>query len=115
MRKVRDTKLRFCRPADFSITDHLGESLSVFRGEDRQKVRIRFDEFAARLVSERRWHDSQKLRPLAGGGLEITMELGSLEEIRRWVLSWGAHAEVVEPAALKKQIRAAAQAILAQP
>jgi proteasome accessory factor B len=114
MRKVKDTKLRFRRPAEFSIAEHLGDSLSVFRGKERHKVRIRFDEFAARLVSERRWHDSQKLRPLPGGGLELTMELGSLAEIERWVLSWGAHAQVLEPAALKSQVRAAAQAILAQ-
>ena len=47
-----------------------------------------------------------------GRELELSMELGSLEEIERWVLSWGEHARVVEPEELKKIIRRAAQAIL---
>ena len=40
------------------------------------------------------------------------MELGSLEEIERWVLSWGEHATVLEPTELRKMIRKAAAAIL---
>jgi predicted DNA-binding transcriptional regulator YafY len=54
------------------------------------------------------------MRPLADGSLELSMELGSLEEIERWVLSWGEHATVLEPTDLKRRIRRAAEAILAQ-
>lgn len=113
MRAVRNTRMPFHRPADFSITAHLGDSFGVFKGRARHRVRLRFDPFAARLVSERQWHASQKLRPLAGGELELRLELGSLEEIERWVLSWGAHAQVLEPAELKKSIRRSAEAMLA--
>ena len=113
MRSVKNTGTHFRRPADFSIAEHLGDSLGVFKGKGRHKVRIRFDAFAARLVSERQWHASQKMRSLPGGGLEVTMELGSLEEIGRWVLSWGEHATVVEPVELKVRICGIAKAILA--
>ena len=66
-----------------------------------------------RLASELQWHPSQKMRPLADGELELSMDLGSLEEIERWVLSWGEHATVLEPADLKRRIQRAAEAILA--
>ena len=115
MRAAKNTRMRFQRPADFSINLHLGDSFGVFSGKTQHRVRIRFDAFAARLVSERQWHASQKMRCLPGDELELTMQLGSLEEIERWVLSWGAHAEVLEPAALEKRVRAAAQAVLGRP
>jgi predicted DNA-binding transcriptional regulator YafY len=112
MRAVKNTRMRFRRPADFSISNYLGDSFGVFKGKARHKVQIRFDAFAARLVSERQWHPSQKMRPLAHGELELSMDLGSLEEIERWALSWGEHATVLQPAELKRRMRRAAEGIL---
>ncbi len=113
MRTVKNTGMRFLRPADFSIANHLGDSFGVFKGKARHRVKVRFDAFAARLVSERQWHATQKMRTLPGGDLEMSIELGSLEEIERWVLSWGQHARVLEPAELKRRIRRVAEAVLA--
>ena len=113
MRKVRDTRAKFRRPADFSISNHLSDSFGVFKGKAKHHVVIRFDEFAARLVCERQWHPSQKIKRLAGGEVELSMTLGSLEEIERWVLSWGEHSKVLEPMELKRRLRKAASAILA--
>jgi proteasome accessory factor B len=114
MRKVQNTRMRFRRPPDFSIGRHLSNSLGVFSTNGRFKVRIQFDDFASRLVSERNWHPSQKIKRLPGGGIELSLELGSLEEIERWVLSWGAHARVIAPTELKNRILRAASAILAE-
>ena len=105
MRKVRDTLVGFRRPADFSITNHLSDSFGVFTTKGRHRIRIRFDAFAAQLVSERQWHPSQKIERLADGELELSMTLGGLEEIERWIMSWGTHATVVEPAAMVRRIR----------
>jgi len=113
MRKVQNARTRFHRPADFSISKHLGDSLGVFTAKGRVKVRVRFDAFAARLVSERLWHSSQRIRDLGDGAIELSLELASLEEIERWILSWGAHAQVLEPTALKNLVRSAAKGVLA--
>jgi proteasome accessory factor B len=100
MRKVRDTGVGFRRPGDFSISKHLGGSFGVFTGTGQHRVRVRFSGPAARLVQERLWHSSQKIKTLSGEEIEITMEVDGLQEVERWVLSWGEHARVLEPPAL---------------
>jgi proteasome accessory factor B len=74
-------------------------------------VRVRFDAFAARLVGERLWHSSQRIRDLGEGAIELSLELASLEEIERWILSWGKHARVLAPKELSSRIRDEASAI----
>jgi predicted DNA-binding transcriptional regulator YafY len=69
-------------------------------------VKIRFDAFAARLVAERQWHKSQKIRPAVGGGIELTMRVGVAPDLESWILGWGDHAEVIEPADLRNRISA---------
>lgn len=115
MRAVKLTTTKFKRPADFEISKHLGASFGVFTGKGYYKIRIQFDEFAARLVSERRWHASQKLKPMGKDGtegIEMTLELSDLEEITRWILSWGGHARVLAPKELQTRVREAAELLL---
>jgi len=100
----RRTGARFKRPANFSIGKFLDSSFGVFQSEGRTTVRIRFQPFAAQLVRERVWHHSQKVKELRDGGLELQLQLGSLEEIERWILSWGDQAEVLEPAKLRERL-----------
>jgi proteasome accessory factor B len=114
MSEVKVSRTKFQRPADFSIQRHLGESFGVFRhgGEGKlQAVRIRFDPWASRLVNERLWHESQEIKALSGGRIELRLELSGLEEIERWVLSWGEHAEVIAPRRLRERIREVGRAI----
>lgn len=117
MREVKLTRTKFLRPADFSIQRHLGESFGVFRGEAGgkvQRVRIRFDAWAARLVSERAWHESQEIKRLRSGEIELQLELASLEEVERWILSWGVHAEVMAPRALRDRVHQVAKTLAAR-
>ncbi len=106
MKDARATGKKFTRPADFSVAKHLGDSFGVFHDEGRpREVRIRFDSFAARLVRERQWHASQKIKDLPDGGVEMTLKLGNLPEILRWVLSWGEHARVISPSRFRQSVR----------
>ena len=98
---------QFEKPADFSISERLLGSFGVFSGEGSFRVRIGFDEFAAQLVRERTWHPTQEIRDLDGGRLEMQLQLDSLEEIERWILSWGGHAKVISPRQLQQRVRQA--------
>jgi predicted DNA-binding transcriptional regulator YafY len=107
------TKTVFDRPLDFSPEKFFANALGVLGGVGNFTVVIRFKPEAADLVREREWHESQEMRNLPDGGLELTLRLGALAEIERWVLGWGASAEVIKPAALREKIRATAAALTA--
>jgi predicted DNA-binding transcriptional regulator YafY len=114
MRKVALTNKGFRRPADFSIAQILSGSFGVYSAGQKQRIQIQFDAFAARLVAERKWHESQRVREKANGSIILELELGSLQEIERWILSWGKHARVVAPEELATRIRDEASAIATQ-
>lgn len=113
MRNARLTDVKFVRPADFSIENHLSGSFGVFHTRDAKprKVRIRFNAFAAQIIGERQWHRSQRIKFLETGDIELSLELDNLEEIERWVLSWGTHAKVIAPKELAARVRQSAEAI----
>lgn len=113
MRNALATTTRFRRPANFSISDVLRGSFGVFSGGKKQRVRLEFDAFAGRLVAERNWHESQRIRTERDGSVTLELELGGLEEIERWVLSWGSHVRVVAPKELVVTVQETAQAIAA--
>jgi proteasome accessory factor B len=112
MRKVALTTKRFRRPANFSIAEVLSGSFGVHSAGKKQRIRLQFDSFAARLVAERKWHESQRVREIAGDSIILELELGGLEEIQRWILSWGKHARVLAPKELATRVRDEASAII---
>src|SRR5437588_3656470 len=111
MRKVKLTTKGFRRPADFSIAQILSGSFGVYSSGKKQRIRIEFDPFAARLVAERKWHESQRVREKGDGSIILELELGGLEEIERWILSWGKHARVLAPERLREMVRDTATAV----
>jgi len=104
----------FRRPADFSLTRMMQDSFMAFESGKTRKVRLRLDDFAARLASERIWHKSQKLRPLTGGGAEMSLEVGLAPDLENWILGWGSHAVVLEPKELRESIASTARAMALQ-
>ncbi len=111
MRNLRLTSARFRRPANFSISKVLSGSFGVFEGSKKHRIKLKFDAFAARLVSERTWHESQCFRSAKDGSAILELELGGLEEIERWILSWGSHVCVLEPKQLVKRVRDQVRAV----
>lgn len=109
---VSDTT--FQRAADFSPEKFFANALGVVSGDREYKVIIRFSAAVADRVREREWHESQKLKDLPGGDLELTLQLGALHEVERWVLRWGADAEVLQPKQLRDQLRQTLAALAAK-
>jgi proteasome accessory factor B len=114
VKSVEPTGQGFAPPKRFSLERQLRDSFGVHSGTGRFGVVLRFREPAADYVREKRWHPSQRLRELAGGELEMRLELSSLVEIQRWVLGWGGQVRVLAPPELAASVRAAAEAILEQ-
>ena len=51
------------------------------------------------------WHESQKFSKRPDGSLEMTFRVGGLDEIKRWVLSFGPECRVLEPEKLRKLLQ----------
>ncbi len=107
------TKDKFAKPADFSPEAFFARALGVLGGAGEHQVVIRFSAEAADRVREREWHESQELRELPGAAVEVRMKLGALAEVERWVLGWGAAAEVIAPPELRDRVHSAATGIAA--
>ncbi|MGA9779901.1 MAG: WYL domain-containing protein [Verrucomicrobiia bacterium] len=114
IRSVRPTGSTFERSQKFSLEERLRDSFGVHSGEGEYDVVIRFNSHAADYVREKKWHESQQLRELKGGGVELRMKLSGLLEVERWILSWGGDAKVLRPRELAEAVRKAAEAILKQ-
>jgi predicted DNA-binding transcriptional regulator YafY len=95
---------RFEIPADFDINDYFQGEFGIWKSDRRQKVVIDFDAHAAPYVRMRKAHGSQKLSALPGGGVRLTMTVGSLHPVLSWVLEWGKRAQVVEPPELVERV-----------
>lgn len=98
------TEVRFQRPEDFDLGQHLARSFGVYHGDGDVKIKVRFAAAVARYVCESNWHESQKLVPQKDGGVVAEFELSDSEEIKRWIMSFGQHAVVLEPESLKVEI-----------
>ncbi|HTV75612.1 MAG TPA: WYL domain-containing protein [Candidatus Baltobacteraceae bacterium] len=112
IKSVKQTDKTFARPEKFSLEKRLRDSFGVHSGEGQHEVVIRFNARAADYVREKKWHESQQLRELKGGGVELKLKLSSLLEIERWVLSWGGDAKVLKPRELAEAVRNSAKRIL---
>lgn len=97
LKNLQTTKATFKKPRDFSAAKQLQHSFGVFSGDAPKTVQVLFDSFAAQLIRERHWHPSQRITEHRNGKLELSLTLSGLEEVERWLLSWGEHARVVSP------------------
>lgn len=104
IREVNPTGEAFDRPAVFRIDHFLQGSFRAIRGDGSHDVALRFTPESAGRVAEKEWHASQTLEPQPDGSLIIRFHVTDLREIKRWVLSWGAECEVLEPRELSELI-----------
>ena len=109
---IRQTGKSFERSKEFSLETELRDSFGVHSGEGEFDVVIQFNARAADYIREKKWHESQQLRELKNGGVELKLKLSSLVEIERWILSWGGDAKIIKPRKLVQAIRQSAKKIL---
>ncbi|WP_367871623.1 helix-turn-helix transcriptional regulator [Luteolibacter sp. Populi] len=99
----------FERPLSFDGREHLRRSFGIWHqgGTRTHLVRVTLKDYAARLATERRWHPSQETTVLDEKGklVEVRFEAAALEEVVRWVLSFGSKAEVIGPPELLQMVR----------
>ncbi|MBE3549829.1 MAG: Transcriptional regulator, DeoR family [Brockia lithotrophica] len=93
----------------FDPEKYFDESWRIERDRERVRVVARFFPPAARYVRERRWHPSQTVLADDGESLVLRFEVLGTNEIRRWLLQYGAQAEVLEPTEFREELQREAE------
>lgn len=99
----------FTIPDGFSVREHFRDAWGLIKTRALERVRIRFAPRAARVVAEGRWHTSQRVEREADGSAVLEVRVAGWEELRRWVLSFGGDAEVLEPGTLRESLAGEAE------
>jgi predicted DNA-binding transcriptional regulator YafY len=107
------TDERFRIPKDFILDDFMRDSFKVMHDE-LYTVKVRISPGWARWVGEKIWHESQKTKKMSDGSMEMIFQVAGLDEIKRWVLSFGPEAVILEPPELRELVRKALVESLAQ-
>lgn len=96
----------FTRDESFNAGDWHRQSFVTELSDVSEDIAIRFDTYQARYIRERHWHETQSLEELEEGGLILRFRSSGLGEVRRWVMQYGAHAQVLAPPSLRRDVRA---------
>ncbi len=101
--KVEQTDADFIYPADFDPERYLSSAFTLYFGES-ETFKICFPKDQARYISERIWAVDQKIETRKDGSLILTMTTSGGYDIKKWVLSFGGDAELLEPQWMRDEI-----------
>ncbi len=98
-------------PEDFDPDEKLQNAFGVIY-DDPVEVEIWFSASQARYIRERTWAVNQEIMDQEDGSIILKMATSGWHEIKRWVLGYGAEAEVLGPVELRKEIKSEANRIV---
>jgi len=104
IQKITKTGDFFEYPKDFDPEELIESAFDIVYG-DPVNVKIWFSADQARYIKERNWSKTQKIEEQEDGSIILLMSTSGWWDVKRWILSYGADAEVLEPKELKDYIR----------
>ncbi|PUU86384.1 Predicted DNA-binding transcriptional regulator YafY, contains an HTH and WYL domains [Halanaerobium congolense] len=106
--RIKELKLtaeNFELPADFSLAEELDNAWGVEQGEEEMEVEVKFSGRAARFVPEYHWNDKQEIKDISENQIIFKVKTSSRQEIKKWILGYGAEAEVLQPKNLREEMK----------
>ncbi len=104
VRGVEVTRQRFEIPSGYEPESHFSTAFGLV-SDTPMKVVVRFSPEVAPSVKERLWMPGQRLGTDREGRLTVEFEAAGEKELVSWILSYGAHAEVLEPPDLRREVK----------
>jgi predicted DNA-binding transcriptional regulator YafY len=104
IRHAELTNKVFNRPEDFDLESHFSASLSVARSGQPFEACVEFTGPAMSLVEESKWHPSQRIVARENHRLQLKLKLCDPVGLKQWVKSFGPHAELLSPQALREDL-----------
>lgn len=103
IQELKLTEETFEPPDSVSVDERLSQSFGATHKEPMDVV-VRFTAEQAPFIRERIWHATQKIEELDDGEVILRFRAGGFYEIKAWVLSYGASAEVLGPEGLREAV-----------
>ncbi|WPF87559.1 WYL domain-containing protein [Cyanobacterium aponinum AL20118] len=106
--RIREIKIldeTFVKKADFDAQAYLKQIFQYEVGGKPVTVKIRFNKHTAPFIRERRWHETQTIEEHDDGSLTLSMFTSGLNDLKRWILSYGSGAIALEPPELVELLR----------
>jgi predicted DNA-binding transcriptional regulator YafY len=105
----------FVRPSDFDVEIYASASISGLLHNDRTiEVRVRFAKRVAKAAAAARVVSDRTMTRRRDGSVDIAYRVADADELVRWVLGWGAQAEIVAPQSVRDRIAEIAGEIAAK-
>jgi len=104
IRTLRRTGEDFEIPEDFNFEEFIQPSFGVYQGQP-VTIKVWFHPDVAGYIEEKIWHESQEIHRQADGAIIYQVRAGGTDEIKYWIMSWGAKARVLSPEFLRKEIQ----------
>lgn len=115
IQSVERTDYSFTVPPRYNLNTVLGLAWRTGRERsERQEVVVKFSRTMARTISSRKWHKTQSVLKAPDGSVLFYCVVDGLEEISKWILSFGSGAEVIRPLKLRDTIADEADKIVKQ-
>jgi predicted DNA-binding transcriptional regulator YafY len=105
IRKLTILPQHFTRDSSFDPQQHFEDIFQAEVGGKLQEIEIYFDKKTAPYIRERVWHPSQVIIDREDGGIILKFVAKGLQEVKRWVLSYGLGAIVLQPPELVALVR----------
>lgn len=93
----------------FDREAHFADAFQHEVGGVPQPMAIWFDAGTAPYINERRWHPTQQIETHADGSITLRFVVRGLNEVKRWILFYGAGARALEPPELVAMVKAELQ------
>ncbi len=101
--EIQVTSQVFDAAEDSDIEEQLNQAFGVVL-EAPIEVSVRFSPSQVPYIRQRIWHPTQEIEELDDDGIILHFRAGGLYEIKSWILSHGASAEVLAPSSLRAEI-----------
>ena len=90
---------------DADLDNHYASAYGIFGGKADKVAVLRFSAERARWVADEKWHPEQQGKNLPDGRYELRIPYRDARELVMDIMRHGSHVEVIEPAALREEVR----------
>jgi len=103
IKSIEMSEKPFDWPKDFDPEILLNKAFGLY-WDDPFSARIKFPPSQARYIKERTWAEQQQIDDQPDGSIILTLETSGSYDVKRWVMSFGSDAELLEPEDLREEI-----------